>query len=564
MAMTCLLFSAVAAIAAPPEPAAALNAWTTARSWLDRGRLPALDADASAVAIEGLDGASVVLRLNGRTVGSAAEFADDDRLLRRVVGRALAQALGDRTLRGLPAGLRDEAPQRLTLELELAGERLPLLGGDLSSAISRIRPGLDGIAVRRGDDWAQAFPGRLLSTGTADSATSTILRMFADLGLPPRDLPELRRIDRVGIYRFDTRRLAQSTPDGLPFQAERSGAYVPRDQVQGGALAEFGESVLRHLLTHCTSEADQAGGAPTLLGDFDPVGDRYLAIEASPLDQALVAWSLAMAANTEAFDPALRTEARTRARQLLENLAGRSPETAAITLDLTVIAASALAGDGETPDPVATAVLKQFGPQLLQEGVGEGSAADRIRRAAAMVAMPERVISAAGNDQARRALDLAWTDAENDVVISNFDWFVLAERAMGRRTGRIPMRAITLMDARANILARRINQERVSDLDGGVTLQRGAEHLVDARILRIAIGLAMLEDLESGEVDGVSREGLEGLLRFARQLQLTPDDAALFRGGHRAIGGLRQAPWNPSQPLAAEATALRLICECLD
>ena len=127
------LFLAVNVFAEPPDHTSSLNAWTTARSWLDRGRVPNLDSNASAINMDGVEGASVVLRLNGRTVGSASEFANDDRLLRRVVGRAFAQALGDRTLRGLPESLREEAPGRLTLEVEFAGEREPLLGGDLSS-----------------------------------------------------------------------------------------------------------------------------------------------------------------------------------------------------------------------------------------------------------------------------------------------------------------------------------------------------------------------------------------------------------------------------------------------
>ncbi|MCH2161167.1 MAG: hypothetical protein MK085_04755 [Phycisphaerales bacterium] len=553
----------VAAAETPPYKET-VKAWTTARSWLDRDHLPDLDTDTSATSIEGVTGASVVLRLNGRTVGRASEFADDDQLLRRVTGRALAQALGDRTLRNLPTALRDEASSRLTLEVEFAGELEPLLGNDLSAAVARVRPGIDGLAVRRGNDWAHTFPGRAVATGTADSATSSILKLVADLGLPPKDLPALRQIDRVGIYRFDTRRFAQTGPDELPFQAERCGEYVDLEQVRGSALAEFGETVLRHLLAHCSNKEDQAAGAPPLLGNFDPVADRYTPVEAPPLDRALVAWALASASHTAAIDAELRAMASRQAHALLETLTELPEDAAPITIDLVVLAAAELADTGEERDDVAVRILQKLGPPILQEGAGVGTASDRIRRAAAIVAMPEAVVPAADNDTARRNLDLAWSDAKGEVILPNIDWFVLAEREMAERTGRIALRTAALMDARTALLERQLDHRGDLDLEGGIALQRAARHRVDARVLRTAIGLAILEDLEPGEVADLNREGLEGLLRFTRQLQLAPDDATLFRGGHRGVGGIRESPWSPNQPLAAEASALRLICECLD
>ena len=66
---------AAAATAEPPSYKETVKAWTNARSWLDRDRLPDLDSQASSIALDGVTGASVVLRLNGRTVGRAAEFA---------------------------------------------------------------------------------------------------------------------------------------------------------------------------------------------------------------------------------------------------------------------------------------------------------------------------------------------------------------------------------------------------------------------------------------------------------------------------------------------------------
>ena len=135
------------ATAAPPAIDQGTNAWLQARVWLDEGNLPSESDPRAEVAIEGLDAIGVLLRMDGRVIGRGFDPAGDPLALRRALGRAIAQASGDRATKDLPPSLQDELIRRLTLEIEFAGETEPLLGSTLAAATGRLRPGIDGIAV---------------------------------------------------------------------------------------------------------------------------------------------------------------------------------------------------------------------------------------------------------------------------------------------------------------------------------------------------------------------------------------------------------------------------------
>ena len=170
----------------------------------------------------------MVLRVDGRTIGVGASDEAGPFALRTATEKAIRNAYADRILLPLSRTDRRRALSRLQLEIEIAGTRRPLVGATLAAAASRIRPGIDGIAVRRRQEVAMAFPGRLLSTGAADSQSITLVRLLRELGLPPKDLPELRRIDSVQLETFETIRIGQDASDAPPRERRRGGIFVPR------------------------------------------------------------------------------------------------------------------------------------------------------------------------------------------------------------------------------------------------------------------------------------------------------------------------------------------------
>jgi hypothetical protein len=57
------------------------------------------------------------------------------------------------------------------------------------------------------------------------------------------------------------------------------------------------------------------------------------------------------------------------------------------------------------------------------------------------------------------------------------------------------------------------------------------------------------------------REALRLALRFLLQLQVDEASCYAFREPGRALGGIRAAPWDSSQPLGANAAALLAMLE---
>ena len=525
------------ACAEPPTFDASVPGWLAVRSWMDADRWPNRESLEDQPSRDGYQGLSVVLRLDGQTIGRANSFSESPSLLRRTAGKAMAQAMSMPAVASLPEPLQAGAATRFTLELEFATQPEPLLGRTFGAAIKRLRPGIDGIALRRGDQWAYAFPGRMLATATAGSAAATMLRLAAELGLPPKDLDALRNIDDVGLYRFETLRLAQSTPTALPFEVYRSGSLLQHDPT---ATATFAASIIDHLHRHRVPRDDEQTESPTFLGDFNVVADRHDPIEAPPADRALVAWALATAAAAPGVPVEARRSARTLAVDLLETL--DAPPARNATTALAVLAASALA-DGNAPhDEFAHALLGDH-------GLADPAVRPLLAAAIATLDVPIETIEA--------SIHAAWKDATAEFIVAHVDWLAFAERSLADRTGEQSDRVVLLNDVATMLIARQLLANPSSDLNGAIPLNPQAKHRVDARSLRLGIALHVLEDLGLE----VSERTHDGMLRFARQLQLSAPDASLYRGHHKGLGGIRASPWTPNQPLASSAMALVLGAE---
>jgi len=521
----------------------AIPAWLVARGWLTTGEVPGSESPESRVTIEGLSAVGVLLRLDGRVVGRGFDPDGDAFAVRRAFGRAMAQALGDRTIRSLPEPWRSTPGPRLQFELELAGPRHPLVGGTLATAARRLRPGLDGVAVVRGDNIAVAMPGRLLSTGTADGAGGTLIRLLDEVGLPPQDLPELRRIDDVRLERFETLRLGQATPDAMPEIRSRLGRRVDRRERADDDLADTADA-LRDRLLRWRPAADPANpDADRLwLGDFDPIAGTHTPLEATPTDRLLAI-------------RALRTAG-------VDDLTVPRPEDfddAAITpavVDLALLAA----GDQDADAARAWLALSTGADQAVPES-DRNPAAALARRAAALGELAPEVLPTETFDD---AYEDAWAACGSlPDVLAAFDWLCLAERSWWRRHQEPGPRIESLRAVRDSLLARQIDDPS-GDLDGSIPLRAGPEEVSDARCLRLLLGMAALAAVPDDDAEGQARanRGLSGLIRFMRQLQVTPEEAADLPGGRRAVGGVQAGPADPRQPLVATAVAL-IACDLL-
>lgn len=537
------------AAATPPSMEDAVTGWLRARAWLDAGTLPAETSEEAGIEIAGMEAVGVLLRMDGRSIGRGDDPAGDDRAVRRALGRALAQAFGNERVRDLPAAIRDTLPSRLALELEFAGPDEPLLGGTLAAAASRIRPGIDGIAIRRGTSIARSLPGRELATGTADATSSTIFRLLDELGLPPRDLPQLRELDQVSLRRFETIRIGQAASDEFPRVLLRAGDRVERGPLDPATLQAIRRRIVTNLLGHRPADVDAAADRPRFLGDYDPIADRHEPFEATPADRLLVAWALAESGTAGSGDPTLDRRSKDAALALLRETTELELQDPACT-DLALLTATSLDDYTEIGRVLET----------IEGGTSPTDPVGLARRAAAIGAIP---VNIADDATFLQRLDDAWKmNRSVDTMVASFEWLALAERSRQRRTGESSPRLDALRAVRDSLLLRQ-ERDATIDLAGGLELRTGSRSTVDARTLRPGLGMAVLEQLPSDDPDANRRAtgGVEGIVRFLRQLETAERDARLLPGWRKASGGLRIAPWSARQSVAANATAVLLLLE---
>ena len=536
---TLLIFGSSSATAGPPELDAALPAWFEVRHWLDDGDFPETGTPASEIRIREASAAGVLLRLDGRIVGRGLDLVSDAGTIRRAAGRAYSQALGDRVIRNLPDAFRQEVGSRLTLELELAGPRSTLVAGSLATAAARIRPGIDGIAITRGNRVAMSLPGRQLATGTADATASNLLRLLDELGLPPRDLDELRKLDAIQLERFQTIRIGQAAPGREPGLRTRSGTAVPRANIDE-VMIEVVRNRLADRLGRWRPATDPRAkpGDESLrpwLGDHDPVGNRHQPVEAPWRDRLLGIRAVAAIAPGEIEERDL-------------TLPGEEFLNAEI-VDLGLLAST------EAELPMATAAWLSASERFPADDSSVGLA----RRAAAMGSVEKEFVS---NEVIETAHANAWAACRNaSDIIAAFDWLALAEHELSvRRNDQPSERATSLRAVRDALLIRQIDQAG-QDADGGIPLRRGGVEIIDARNLRLMLAIAVIDGLPGDDDAGRrrSQRGLEGLFRLVRQLMLDDDQAADLLGGRTAAGGVSTGLYEPRQPLAATATALLAI-----
>ncbi len=359
------------------------EAYLAARSWLDADLLPRPDAPEAVVDLPRTEAVCVVLRLDGRVVGVGEDADPSPGMLRRAVGRAVSEALGDRVIRAVRADAADRVTARLSLEIELAGPTAPLLGRTIADAAARVVPGVDGLAVVRAGEVTRAFPSRLLAADIAARPDRTIARLLLDAGLPAKDLPAFTAADRVSLARFASVRLRGDAPDAPPTIVERGGRTVSIGEIRP-STAPLVATLLASRLAANALPIDRAApeSGAFLLGPYNPTAGVHDPPAASALDAALAALALADASSTTALGGAIRDAARDAARALRKG------------------ADSDLAAPGDRAD--AMAAMLALSARFRGDGVDE-ALVERLE-AAARTATRRDADAAAPTSPATRAL----------------------------------------------------------------------------------------------------------------------------------------------------------------
>lgn|GEM_PF-516107 len=590
-------FAAIA-LAPPPAPAS-LESWAICRNCVNAGKIA---AESTIVTPPETWSAVVILRKDGRVVGIGSAHEKNPLL------EALQIAIDDANRRMTTLGATPVAIpwEQITLEIELGSKPEPVIGATYLQAAREIQPALDGIAVRRGNEWALAHPAVLQSLNVAGAPDQTFLSLVMQLGLPARDFDKIPASERVALYRFETTRIVQPTPTMPPTVVYRGSRIEPsRNPVESvdaahaaveGIVQWFERAMIRSTPTTDAQPAGQrrALDALGLRGDYLPADGTDESINAAPAEQALAAYALARCATLNRADEALARRSRDLSLAILAALQDvadieRDPlanpksiawivlasvelgnhlhkSPAAITLNAN---AKGLLAKMVTAAANAPAQQPASPPQISL--VFQGDPLEQSLQAAALAALDH-----AGNPIVDRAalvtaIDRCWTTTSRSQIIGVFGWLLLADRLMGdfpsthidiARAARAAL-AIVQIGMNENAIDT-TNGPVPPDLVGAFALTGIASKGATAQTARPGYGLALMLDDPTLTPVGEqfrARAMQMGVIRFLRQLSY--DDAAsyLSRDRERTIGGIKNAPWDSRVAIAGNAMALLCLEE---
>lgn len=571
------------AAASLPDAAGVVSACLTLHRWVEAFDAPDPDLPEAALPIENATAVYIALRQRGRVLGSGRDAAGDAHMVRRAAGRAMSAVLGDRTVASLPEALRGTLGDSLTTEFEVAGTLVPLPGRSFARIAEVLEPGLDGVAMRRGDVTEYLFPAEMRTANTTRHLGRNLPALAVALGLPAEELSELTRRFDVRMYRFRTIHLVQRGPGRRPFETFRGDVVVPQDAIDGAAIDRFAAGLTDHLITTLWAREEPLG----LMGDYRPSRDDYTPLVAPPRDQALVAFALAR------YAAALGDDGRSRSpRDAAEVVLVELTQTAEGEIDplsdpvacaAIIYAVTELPGAVDDPrmrvlfDGAVQAVVGAFAPTRSFAPADTGAAISEHGQsmiagalARCMRAAPDRLRAAGVDaDLVRDAINAAWGAVPDHRRIALLPWIAFAEADDAEMHGRPLINAGALRMLRTLLNSSRIGaatSHGAPDLAGGFPLQGAGNELVTAQTTRPAAFIAWA--LRQPDLTGPGEVEVEtGLhlrtMRFLRQLSVDDDLLWSVRAPLRAKGGLRAAPWDSDQPVAAQAMGLLTAAETL-
>jgi len=592
---------------ARPSLEDAVYAWTVARSWLDSAELPRIQDAEAAIGLRDVHGISVIIRLGGRIVGRGTQLSGDGLALRGAMANALSEIF---SAEGIVQALEvspDELARRFTLELELAGEPVPLLGATFHDAVARIEPGIDGLAMRRGERMAMAFPGTMLAANNAARPATVFSALSTELGLGLRDLRELRRSDAVEVYRVPVRRLVQPHERAAPIEPFRNAELIFDRAVTRTATADLLAAMIaraeRHQVARPRPVEQMSSGRvmpDAFRGDYRASADEARSPLALPFEQALMALALAHASAIEDVGRTVASSAwyiaeRTTAAIIqhaidtggmgfadleawMEMLDARAIAATVLAMHAIKDAASAIEASPNRlaahfergTDAALAARLRQLvdeeGRVHVVDERGERRPAGGHDQALVAAALARIAADDASRARAAAATDAAWESVPEGLRPGLLPWIAMAEIAL--LDGGMARDTSPLIRLREAVHAAQVgfnDLEMAADLHGGLALV-GAGITPNSQGLRPMVATAILfgdQRFTPELVRDAFWRRQAAFTRFLMQLTVLPPMDGVYRQPTRARHGVRMSMADSDQPVAAQAMAILALAETL-
>ena len=589
-------------VAALPTPAQTMAAFEELSALVVAIRAP----DTGAFSSAGVPGAaSITLRLDGQLLarvttagpGCLHEAARQTIEILDQRSRGRSETIKPQTrsetgpdevlvvLKGPPVRplLRGLDTERVRISLELAGPLVPFRPKTLDEVDRQLARGLDGVGVRVSSTTEVVFPGAMLTLniGPGDGLTTAIARATGDVGLGVRGNPDaepgvLGTSKGAVFFRFRTVHVANPDEGVPPIFLFRGGRVVREREISTASLRLFADLMARNLIARRMTDGTKRGMVGTVL----PTLGRFERESASPVEQALAGLALVRYSERFSREDAAWVAARTRAAEILDQLAvieeGEADPLAGFACAALAVSVFEDVENFGLPGAAASDSVRGFLERCrarLSEGAASMEAVPESERGLVAFALARR---AAGTklvedvSAAERAVGEVLGGTPLAQLVNQMPWIGWAALALADAKGGAVSSATALREMRETVFAHALSVDAAGpdggDLVGGIVFSTSGPALPTWQSARpLAFIATMLGDRRVTDAGEVVKEQARLLpsLRFLRQLET--DEAAghlcLWPGGAR--GGVRVAVWDQRQPADATSLTLLTVCEAL-
>ncbi|MDI1289442.1 MAG: hypothetical protein PSX37_05765, partial [bacterium] len=404
-----------------------------------------------------LSAAAVTLRMNNRIVGRGKALAakpEDAGVLRRAVADAIAETERRRPVSGDALGQSQRLSEAadISISLELAGEFVPFEPASFTEVDLVVQAGLEGVAVRIGDQFAAVFPAAMLLSGgsPADAVCGAISEVSGDPMLAiktaaPSQPGALRQSHGVHLYRFAVTHIAQTSPQSQPSFLFRSGRLIEQRSINSTSLSALRGGIAANLRNRIVAAQDGDGHeVMQVVGSYAASRGPATASIANPETTSLVAIALRHHAASLPVDSPDREDFEWLGGEVARSaMRAQTPMSVVTAAAIVAAMASECAVNSEsrmTFQPAFDVLLKSIDDKGVWDTtvptdrrglVAYGLAREAIRGGAFERAAPYRAKSSA-------AIVSVMKEASTTAMSENMPWLFFADRELRSATPTDP------------------------------------------------------------------------------------------------------------------------------
>jgi hypothetical protein len=492
----------------------------------------------------------IVLRHHGEVIGVGTSSIQNENPIAQSAQHAFEELKRHGVLRRLTPEFKSYALSFLSIELEIGSIPEPSPSKSLDRFSYAVNKGIDGIAVRKGSNWAIRLPAELRLVPDSD-ITSSLESLCVEVGVHPATALSgtLPKKEDVTLYKIPTITFTQASTDSKISQLLRGDKLVYQKDITSENLLKLANLLASHLMI-CTSDDG------FVIGGYQPETDTLSPPHSTVFVQVLVTTAL------ESYSANCVTANVDRANQttdsILLNIVRNFEKTNHLS-DGVAASLVVLAANNDSLDKKFPTLFQHCKNQVVESCKSIVKDGILNEKPHVIAILADAIVYISNNDEKEHtnllAEKMCYTSVTNiplSNMISTIPWLIdaVSENSSDGLVSEVAQEMFSIC------VSSQVTEGNDPDLIGGFALKSNNMKVVDARCIRMLPMLARFAETPNPN-QSKAILSLTKALRYLTQLTTTEQRANTFTNPKLAIGGVRAATWDASMP--TEATAMALL-----